>query len=617
MTKITAHKSFCTILKFTDKHNHPLSFEDVCCDLLFFTRPDQPNFMASLRPGHHGNRNCELLPDGSLMVYFDNPSLAPGPLKGSMIVHSASPIYKQAFNTPVDIVPDRPFDCIPHHHHHAMPCHENHHVPVPEDDFYNNPVIVNVQINLSHPDFKAKVSPREMKDFVSAKIKESSLAIISRIDSDAEHTAEGMDALQKNIEGVVSEMEDLKNSVEENFKNLNDELKELASSNASDMNNLKDELNSLIEESNSSNSQSLQETKEALEALIEESNTSNSQSLQETKESLEALIEESNSSNSKALQDTKESLEALITEAGKSNSGALDELKQQLESKLDEAESKHDKDIENLKSDLQSAKNDLEEKITQESNRAKVAENALADDFNSLRTAVKSQVNTILQSVKENAATASNAVQAETSRAQLVEKDLADSLQRLKQSVAEGSVSYGQALDEAKEDLKAFVNYRIKELVGTAPEALDTLEEIAARLSSDTDAINVIKGILAEKANAEDVYKKEKIDALLEQINNTIAQERNRVNSEISNAVALVNEEKQRASLAEQANASAIDIINGDVDTPGSIKHAVADTKHYVDDKIHDLDDKVAEDISALVKSHKYVSPETVRSWFE
>lgn len=68
-----------------------------------------------------------------------------------------------------------------------------------------------------------------------------------------------------------------------------------------------------------------------------------------------------------------------------------------------------------------------------------------------------------------------------------------------------------QSLDNyaTKNDL----DLRIKEVVGVAPEALDTLEEIAAKLNDDNDAINAINGVLDGKVDKDDVYTKDESDA--------------------------------------------------------------------------------------------------------
>ena len=59
---------------------------------------------------------------------------------------------------------------------------------------------------------------------------------------------------------------------------------------------------------------------------------------------------------------------------------------------------------------------------------------------------------------------------------------------------------------------KAEVDTRIKEVIGTAPEALDTLGEIADKLNGDSDAIEAINNVLSGKANSKDVYTKSESD---------------------------------------------------------------------------------------------------------
>lgn len=59
------------------------------------------------------------------------------------------------------------------------------------------------------------------------------------------------------------------------------------------------------------------------------------------------------------------------------------------------------------------------------------------------------------------------------------------------------------------------VNTTIKKVVGAAPEALDTLEEIANKLADNDDAVASIVTTLSEKANSSDVYTKTTVDGLL------------------------------------------------------------------------------------------------------
>ena len=179
---------------------------------------------------------------------------------------------------------------------------------------------------------------------------------------------------------------------------------------------------------------------------------------------------------------------------------------------------------------------------------------------------------------------------------------------------------------------KAEVDSRIEGVIGTAPEALDTLGEIAEKLTSDSDAITAINSVLAGKANSADVYTKSEIDVNVTALSNTIATETSRATNaentltndlagEISRAKAKEDEilgkanttsselsiETLRAKNAEgeintklntvkgdverlktgvQSNTDSIAIINSDATVNGSIAHALSDAKHYTDDAV-------------------------------
>ena len=179
---------------------------------------------------------------------------------------------------------------------------------------------------------------------------------------------------------------------------------------------------------------------------------------------------------------------------------------------------------------------------------------------------------------------------------------------------------------------KAEVDSRIESVIGTAPEALDTLGEIAEKLTSDSDAITAINGVLSGKANSADVYTKSEIDTKVTTLSNDIATETSRATNaentlttdlagEISRAKAKEDEilgkanttsselslETLRAKNAEgeinttlntvkgdverlktgvQSNTDSIAIINSDATVNGSIAHALSDAKHYTDDAV-------------------------------
>ena len=190
---------------------------------------------------------------------------------------------------------------------------------------------------------------------------------------------------------------------------------------------------------------------------------------------------------------------------------------------------------------------------------------------------------------------------------------------------------------------KAEVDSRIESVIGTAPEALDTLGEIAEKLTSDSDAITAINGVLSGKANSADVYTRDEIDTKVTTLTNDLATETSRAKNaentltndlagEISRAKAKEDEilgkanttsselslETLRAKNAEgeinttlntvkgdveklktsvQSNTDSIAIINSDANVNGSIAHSLADAKHYTDDAIT----KVKSDLNVSV----------------
>ena len=65
-----------------------------------------------------------------------------------------------------------------------------------------------------------------------------------------------------------------------------------------------------------------------------------------------------------------------------------------------------------------------------------------------------------------------------------------------------------QLRNDSEYQTKADVNATIKKVVGNAPEALDTLEEIAEKLKGDDDSIKAINSILTDKANRSEIPTK-------------------------------------------------------------------------------------------------------------
>ena len=87
---------------------------------------------------------------------------------------------------------------------------------------------------------------------------------------------------------------------------------------------------------------------------------------------------------------------------------------------------------------------------------------------------------------------------------------------------------------------KTYVNERIAEIIGGAPEALDTLNEIAAKLSEDGNAVASLTNEIASKASIDSVYSKEDIDGKIAELNNqdaTLQEQYNQLDQKIDSIV--------------------------------------------------------------------------------
>ena len=87
---------------------------------------------------------------------------------------------------------------------------------------------------------------------------------------------------------------------------------------------------------------------------------------------------------------------------------------------------------------------------------------------------------------------------------------------------------------------KTYVNERIAEVIDGAPEALDTLNEIAAKLSEDNDTVMALTNEIASKASIDNVYSKEDIDVKISELNNqdaTLFEQYNQLDQKIDSIV--------------------------------------------------------------------------------
>lgn len=342
-----------------------------------------------------------------------------------------------------------------------------------------------------------------------------------------------------------------------------------------------------------------------IEALVEAEKAR----AKDAEEKLKAAIDDEVSRSKAADEKTAKKQEELQESFSELKNTVQDEIRrsQQFDEDCEKMCKKAGEDVEALKTALddevaraKKKENNIKKAVENEVSRATIKENELEAATNLLETKVDANA--------EN-------IKSETSRAQVVEKDLADSLQALKQTVLSKDQSYNDqfqdilnklnaeenarqikdedlqrlidilnadeftvgsvahsikdaehriddVLDELKHEIdeiiggnledyatKEYVDNRFEKLVGAAPEALDTLEEIAERLQKDDDLHKALQELLSKKANKEDVYTKSEVDAFTGDLQNSI------------------NAEAQRAQLAEDGLQTQITTNLGEITT--------------------------------------------------
>lgn len=219
--------------------------------------------------------------------------------------------------------------------------------------------------------------------------------------------------------------------------------------------------------------------------------------------------------------------------------------------------------------------NNLNQEITDRTNADTVITNNLNKEISdrasadtSITNSLNSEISRATGKEKEIADSLSN----EVTRAKASEKELDD---KIKAEVTRATAKETELTDAVTNisnnyATKQEVDDRIKGVIGTAPEALDTLGEIADALSKDNDAITAINGVLAGKANSSDVYTKTEINSTVSGINSDIAAEVARAKSaeqtitgNLNNVSTEVANEVTRAKAKETEIANAISAETG------------------------------------------------------
>lgn len=258
----------------------------------------------------------------------------------------------------------------------------------------------------------------------------------------------------------------------------------------------------------------------------------------------------------------------------------LDEKIDQKERESKERDNVLQQNINTEKQERINADTQLRNDLTAEVNRAKARENALDSDIQAEATKRENDDNTI----KDN-------LNAEVTRATAKENEIK----------AEVDVINGDSTTEGS------FRKAIADVVGAAPEAYDTLKEIADKLSQNDDLHTAINDAIATKATTaslnEEVTRAKAAEA--ENKAEITAEAARAKQAEGNNALAIQNEES-RATLAENATNEA---LNTEIDRAKG-------QEAYLQNLINTKSDTTALE-SAKAELDKKISDETTRATAE
>ena len=264
---------------------------------------------------------------------------------------------------------------------------------------------------------------------------------------------------------------------------------------------------------------------------------------------------------------------------------------------------------------------ELNQAIGAEKQRAELAEQGLQDAIDDEEERALAAEGALSERITANK-TAIDLLNADENTEGSVAKDIKDAEARVKvvTDALDGRMTGAEArLDVIQGTGEGSIKKAVADLVDGAPEALDTLNELAAALRDDKDVLTAIEtafdGKLAaekqareakeaeheermgdiEEALAQEVQDRkdavsgeaqarqaadEALDARIDDIEALIGDEEMSL-TEIREAIeaneAAIEAEKDRAEAAEKAIQDQIDIIDGDANTEGSFRKAIAD----------------------------------------
>ena len=151
------------------------------------------------------------------------------------------------------------------------------------------------------------------------------------------------------------------------------------------------------------------------------------------------------------------------------------------------------------------ANNTLTKNLNNEITRATKAENTITTNLNNEITRATNKENAITTNLNNEIARAKKAESDEATRAKNAESklttDLTNEVTRAKSEESKINTALNNVYTKTETFSKSEVTQKIQDIVGAAPAALDTLQEIAKSLNNDSDFAGTITNELSKKVN--------------------------------------------------------------------------------------------------------------------
>ena len=243
---------------------------------------------------------------------------------------------------------------------------------------------------------------------------------------------------------------------------------------------------------------------------------------------------------------------------------------------LEDAKHYTDDQIGKANADSNAAIADNATAIATEVSRATTAEKALADRLDTAEASLNDTADTLVNLTNKDTEI-TNALNAEVSRAQTAEKALSD---------------------------------RVDVLETAANDTADAITNLVAKDTEITNTLNseVSRAQTAEKANADAITaldgKVDAVKATADKAAADITAEVSRAQTKEGELSTAIASEASRATTKEGELEAALNVVNGDKDTIGSIAHAVEDANHYTDDEIAKLKTSTSTDLTNALKPY-------------